>query len=79
MAPLPPGTLLETARPRSAKTELIRSRVSGRLRAIRFAPLQTVDHPKPGKFHDRDGKLAGCVYTHVLPSRFSIGLFQGLG
>ena len=56
------------------ETELNPRRGSARLCANRFAPLQTVDRPKPGKLRDQDGRQAGCVRKHVLPSRFLIGL-----
>ena len=56
------------------ETELNPGRGSARLRANRFAPLQTVDRPKPGKLRDQDGRQAGCVRKRVLPSRFLIGL-----
>ena len=59
---------------REARTELNPRRGSDRLCANRFAPLQTVDRPKPGKLRDQDGRQAGCVRKHVLPSRFLIGL-----
>lgn len=59
---------------RKRETELNPRRGSARLRANRFAPLQTVDRPKPGKLRDQDGRQAGCVRKHVLPSRFLIGL-----
>lgn len=56
------------------ETELNPRRGSARLRANRFAPLQTVDRPKPGKLRDQDGWQAGCARKRVLPSRFLIGL-----
>ena len=59
---------------REARTELNPRRGSDRLCANRFAPLQTVDRPKPGNLRDQDGRQAGCVRKHVLPSRFLIGL-----
>ena len=65
---------METTPIRKRETELNPRRGSARLRANRFAPLQTVDRPKPGKLRDQDGRQAGCVRKHVLPSRFLIGL-----
>ena len=59
---------------RKRETELNPWRGSARLHVNRFAPLQTVDRPKPGKLRDQDGRQAGCVRKHVLPSRFLIGL-----
>ena len=78
MAPLPPRTLLETARTRSAKTELNPRPESGRLRANRFAPLQTVDPLKPGKF-TRSRRQAGRVRAQARPSFALLDrAFQGL-
>ena len=68
------GNPLEITPIRKRETELNPRRGSARLRANRFAPLQTVDRPKPGKLRDQDGRQAGCVRKHVLPSRFLIGL-----
>lgn len=65
---------METTPIRKRETELNPRRGSARLHANRFAPLQTVDRPKPGKLRDQDGRQAGCVRKHVLPSRFLIGL-----
>ena len=59
---------------RKRETELNPRPGSARLRANRFAPLQTVDRPKPGKLRDQDGWQAGCARKRVLPSRFLIGL-----
>ena len=68
------GNPLETTPIRKRETELNPGRGSARLRANRFAPLQTVDRPKPGKLRDQDGWQAGCARKRVLPSRFLIGL-----
>ncbi len=65
---------LEITPIRKRETELNPRRGSARLRANRFAPLQTVDRPKPGKLRDQDGWQAGCARKRVLPSRFLIGL-----
>ena len=59
---------------RKRETELNPRPGSARLCANRFAPLQTVDRPKPGKLRDQDGRQAGCARKRVLPSRFLIGL-----
>ena len=68
------GNPLEITPIRKRETELNPRRGSARLRANRFAPLQTVDRPKPGKLRDQDGWQAGCARKRVLPSRFLIGL-----
>ena len=68
------GNPLEITPIRKRETELNPRRGSARLRANRFAPLQTVDRPKPGKLRDQDGRQAGCARKRVLPSRFLIGL-----
>ena len=58
---------METTPIRKRETELNPRRGSARLRANRFAPLQTVDRPKPGKF-TRSRRPAGRVRAHARPS-----------
>ena len=58
---------METTPIRKRETELNPGRGSARLRANRFAPLQTVDRPKPGKF-TRSRRPAGRVRAHARPS-----------
>ena len=61
------GNPLEITPIRKRETELNPRRGSARLRANRFAPLQTVDRPKPGKF-TRSRRPAGRVRVQARPS-----------